>query len=130
MHEVDQLQLHSNYLLFPMLYSRVNLHRTRYGKSSITAKRYTFHILPLPRVVLVIDIELLQVLDILLTAQEDWASTVNRRGDNVENTLRTGSGNTTSLFSEERHGEGFVKHSQFTILALLVIRVPKDTAVQ
>lgn len=110
--------------------SRVTLHRTRYGKSSTTPKKYTFHILPLPRVILVIGIELLQVLDILLTTQEDWASTVNRSGDNVEDTLRAGSGNTTSLLSEERHGEGLVKHSQFTILALLVIRVAKDTAIQ
>lgn len=113
-----------------MLYSRVTRHRTRYGKSSTTAKMYTSCILPLPRVILVTGIELLQILYILLTTQEDWASAVNRGGDNVENTLRASSGNTASLLGEERHREGLVKHPQFTILALLVIRVAKDTAVQ
>lgn len=79
---------------------------------------------------LVIRVELLDILNILRTAQEDGTSAVNRSGNNVKNTLRTGSSNTsrlkvstsslclfevsTNLLGKESHWEGFVKHSQFT----------------
>jgi hypothetical protein len=70
------------------------------------------------------------ILHVLLGTQEDRQPLVDARWLDVQDPLGTGRGETTGLFCEVRHGEGFVEDSQLAVRALLVAWVTKDTSVE
>jgi hypothetical protein len=74
-------------------------------------------------------VELGQILDILLAAQEHRAPLMNARRHDVKDTPSPSDGHTPSLLSEHRHRESLVQNAQLSVLALLVIGIPEDTTI-
>lgn len=70
------------------------------------------------------------ILHILLGTQEDGQTLVNTRRLNVQDPLSTGRGETSGLFCQVGHREGFVQDSQLAVRALLVARVTKDPSIE
>lgn len=94
-------------------------------------------------------VELHQILNIFLAAEEDRAPFVDLSGLNVKNPLCPRGGEASSLceqvsvvlassrvlggsylLGEVGHGEGLIEKPEFTVLALLVIGITENAAIQ
>lgn len=72
----------------------------------------------------------LNVFDVLLASQEDGRTRVNGLWLNIQHSLATSRGTTTSLLDQEGHGEAFVENTKLSVLGLAISRVTEDTSIE